>query len=202
VARGLLFVDAVVTTRNAGRSRALVVACAVLAVGCAGTPRIVPLLRTAGAPLTLTPPSATPLEVISRSTAAPDPLPVRGSDVVYGDIESALGVAVLSATSPWAKAHLDHPVARQGGWALLVEITNADAEVESGGRVVFGMGVRATLRARSGNVYLGQTQVACREGGLLAAEEGAPVVYRCLTRVGRDLAGWLAGGVSLDPPIE
>ena len=163
---------------------------------------MVPLLRVAGAPLTQTPSSATPLEVISRSTAAPDPLPVRGSEVVYGDLESALGTAVLSAATPWAGAHRDDPVARGGGWALLVEITNADAEVESGGRVVVGVGVRATLRARSGNVYLGQTQVACREGGLLSAEEGAPVVYRCLTRVGRDLAGWLAGGVRLDPPVE
>ncbi|HLK35429.1 MAG TPA: hypothetical protein VKU41_01670, partial [Polyangiaceae bacterium] len=159
------------TTRNAGRTRALLSTCAVLAVACGGTPRLVPLLRAAGAPLTQTPPAGTPLEVISRSSAVPDPLTVRGSDVVYGDLESALGIAVLSAAAPWANGHREDPVARQGGWALLVEMTNADAEVESGGRVLVGVGVRATLRARSGNVYLGQTQVACREGGLLSADQ-------------------------------
>jgi hypothetical protein len=65
---------------------------------------------------------------------------------------------------------------------------------------VVGLDVRATLRTRAGNVYLGQTQLGCREGGLVSAEQGAPVVYRCMLRVGRDLAGWLAGGVRLDPP--
>ncbi len=83
---------------------------------------------------------------------------------------------------------------------MLVEVTGADAELERGGRVVVGLDVRATLRTRSGNVYLGQTQLGCREGGLVSADEGAPVVYRCMMRVGRDLAGWLGGGVRLDPP--
>jgi hypothetical protein len=160
-------------------------------------------MRAAGAPAVPTPPSATPLEVVSRSTAVADPLPVRGSDVVYGDLETALGIAVATAAAPWAEAHRDHPVARQGGWTLLVEVVGADAELEPGGRMVVGIGVRATLRTRSGNGYLGQTQVACREGGLLSAEAGAPAIYRCLIRVGRDLAGWLAGGVRLDaPPSE
>ena len=169
-------------------------------VACGSPPRIVPLIRTAGPPIAQNPSNSTPLEVASRSTAIADPLPVRGSNVVYGDIESALGVAVSTATAPWAEAHRDHPVAKHGGWTVLVEVTGADAELESGGRVVVGLDVRATLRTRNGNVYLGQTQLGCREGGLRSADEGAPVIYRCMMRIGRDLAGWLGGGVRLDPP--
>jgi hypothetical protein len=168
--------------------------------GCGVAPQIVPLLRTSGPPVVTSPGDASPLEVVSRSDGVRDPLPVRGSEIVYGDLESALGMAVSSATAPWAAAHRNHPVAKNGGWTVLVEITAADALLEPGGRLVVDLGVRATLRTRSGNTYLGQTQSGCREGGLVSADQGAPVVYRCMTRLGRELAGWLAGGVSLDPP--
>ncbi|MGH7296713.1 MAG: hypothetical protein ACRELB_17370, partial [Polyangiaceae bacterium] len=121
------------------------------AAGCgASAPTIVPLLRAAGAPVTPTPSDATPLEVVSRGTAVPDPLPVRGSDFVYGDLESALGLAVSSATAPWASSHRDYPVAHHGGWTVLVEVVGADAQLEGGGRVVVGLDVRATLRTRNG----------------------------------------------------
>jgi hypothetical protein len=173
---------------------------ALTAGACGGPPQIVPLIRTAGAPVTPALSTATPLEVVSRSTAVPDPLPVRGSDIVYGDVEAALGIAVSTATSPWADSHREHPVASQGGWTVLVEVVGADAELEPGGRVVVGIEVRATLRTRHGNVYLGQTQLGCREGGLVSAERGAPVLYRCMMRLGRDLAGWLSGGVRLEAP--
>ena len=180
---------------------ALLATVTIAATACgATTPRIVPLLRAAGAPLTPTPSNATPLEIVSRGTAVPDPLPVRGSDMVYGDVESALGLAVSSAPVPWAEAHRDYPVAHHGGWTVLVEVVGADAELQSGGRVVVGLDVRATLRTRNGNIYLGQTQLGCHEGGLRSADEGAPVIYRCMMRIGRDLAGWLGGGVRLDPP--
>jgi hypothetical protein len=171
------------------------------ATGCAGTaPQIVPLIRAAGLPVT--PKLTAPLEVVSRGTAVPDPLPVRHSNIVYGDLESALGIAVSTATAPWAQAHMGDPVARNGGWTVLVEVTGADAELEPGGRVVVGLDIRATLRTRSGNTYLGQTTLACRDGGLVSADQGAPIIYRCMMRVGRDLAGWLSGGVSLTPPPE
>ena len=176
-----------------------ILAAAIVAGGCGGAPpRIVPLMQAA--PLTPTPPNGTPLEVVSRGAAVPDPLPVRGSDIVYGDLEATLGVAVSSAVAPWAASHREHTVARQGGWTVLVEVIGADAELQAGGRVVVALDVRATLRTRSGNVYLGQTSLGCHEGGLRSAAEGAPVIYRCMTRIGRDLAGWLGGGVPLDPP--
>jgi hypothetical protein len=127
-------------------------------------------------------------------------LPVRNSSVVYGDIEAALGTAVSTATAPWADEHKDTTIGRAGGWTVLVELTGAEATLEPGGRVVVGLDVRATLRTRHGNAYLGQTQLNCRDGGLRSADEGAPIIYRCMTHIGRDLAGWLAGGVRLDPP--
>jgi hypothetical protein len=177
-----------------------VVAGIALALGCgacgSSTPQLVPLLRSAP----VTPNINAPLEVVSRATAIADPLPVRNSPFVYGDLEAALGTAVSTAVAPWADSHRDTPVGRNGGWTVLVEVTGADAELEPGGRVVVGLDVRATLRTRNGNIYLGQTQLNCRDGGLRSADEGAPVVYRCMMRIGRDLAGWLGGGVRLDPP--
>jgi hypothetical protein len=172
--------------------------CLALLPGCLGssTPQLVTVLRTAP----VVPNTNAPLEVVSRATAIADPLPVRNSNVVYGDIEAALGTAVSTATAPWAEAHRDTPIGRAGGWTVLVEVTGADAELEPGGRVVIGFDVRATLRTRNGNAYLGQTQVNCRDGGLRSADEGAPVIYRCMMHIGRDLAGWLGGGVRLDPP--
>lgn len=146
--------------------------------------------------------ASAPLEIVTRSTAIVEPLPVRGSDVRYGELEGALGLSVVAASTRWAAAHSGDELARQGGWTLLVEMIGADAEIRDGGRVVVGLDVRATLRARRGNVYLGQTQVGCREGGLAPPELAAPVIYRCMAQVGRDLAGWLAGGVRLDPPPD
>lgn len=177
-------------------------ALAILIAACSATTRLVPLVRAGGGPIPSIPSSSPPLEVVSRSTDVPDPLAVRGSDIAYGDLGTALGMAISTAAAPWAASHRDHPVARKGGWTVLVEVIGAEATLEPGGRVVVGLGVRATLRTRSGNVYLGQTQLGCREGGLVSDGEGTPVVYRCMTRVGRDLAGWLAGGVSLDPPPD
>jgi hypothetical protein len=179
------------------RLAAVAVAAAPVLSGCSSaTPQIVTLLRSAP----VTPNTDAALEVVSRSTAIPDPLPVRNSNIVYGDLEAALGTAVSTAAAPWADAHKATTVGRNGGWTVLVEVTGAEAELESGGRVVVGLDVRATLRTRSGNTYLGQTSLSCRDGGLRAAEEGAPVIYRCMMHIGRDLAGWLAGGVPLDPP--
>jgi hypothetical protein len=181
-----------------------------LSGGCAShDAEIVPLLAAAGIPLTS--PATVPLEVVTRSTAVRDPLPLRRTEVVYGDIEAALGHAVSSSTVPWADSHRapanagggvnGNPAGgnangNQEGWQLFVEIINADAQYE-GGRVIFSVGVRATLRGRAGNVYLAQTQTSCRQGGIVPPDKGAPIMYRCMMEVGHDLAGWLEG-VDLD----
>jgi len=148
---------------------------------------MVPLLSAAGIPLT--DPTTVPLRVATRSTAVHDPLRVRGTSVVYADVETALGHAISSATVPWADAHRAHA---SDGWQLSVEVTNADAWYDDG-RVVFSLGVRATLRARAGNLYLAQTQASCREGGVVPPDKGAPIMYGCMMNIGRDLEGWLEG---------
>jgi hypothetical protein len=160
-----------------------------LAAGCGSHATTVPLLTAAGIPMTVTPTSQIPLEVVTRSTAVRDPLPVTGSDVAYADIEGALGHAVSSAAVPWADAHR---AKNPEGWELLVEVIQAEAEY-SDGRLIVTFNTRSTLRTRVGNEYIAQTQVRCREAGLTTPEKGGPVVYACMTHLGRDLAGWLGG---------
>jgi len=160
---------------------------------CASSPEMVPLLSAAGIPLT--DPTDVPLRVVTRSTAVKDPLRLHGTGVVYGDVEIALGHAVASATAPWASAHKAAAAGRDG-WELFVEITNANATYDDD-RVVFSLGVRATLRQRAGYEYLAQTQTSCRQGGIVQPDKGAPVMYGCMTEIGRNLAGWLEG-VDLD----
>ncbi len=150
-------------------------------------------MSTIGVPLT--PPTVAPLRVVTRSTAVRDPLPMRGSDASYADVESALGVAISSASVPWAN-QVRASAASSGGWQLFVEITSADARFDEG-RVIFTVAVRATLHARAGNVYLAQTQASCRQGGLAAPDQGGPILYKCMMEIGRDLHGWL-DGVDLD----
>jgi hypothetical protein len=137
----------------------------------------------------MSPTGAIPLEVVTRGTGVPDPILVKGSSVVYGDTEAALGLAVSSACVPWAE---QHRAQRPDGWQLFVELIQADAEAKDD-RLIVSLGVRATLRTRAGNRYLAQTQASCRQAGLVSPESGGPVVYACMSRVGRDLAGWLAG---------
>jgi hypothetical protein len=168
--------------------RAIVIALTAALGGC-GAPVLVPLVETAGVPLTVTPPGTIPLEVVTRSTGIPDPLPVRGARVAYGEVESALGHAVASAAVPWADAHRAQ---RPDGWQLLVELTHAEAE-RLGPRMVVGFGVRATLRTRTGNFYLAQTQAHCRDASLVAPAEGAGLIFGCMSRIGRELGGWLGG---------
>jgi hypothetical protein len=160
-----------------------------LAVGCGGPSGIVPLLKDSGVPVTATPKDEVPLEVVTRSTAVPDPLPVHGSGVSYQDVEAALGVAVTSAAAPFAQNFKEK---RPGGYQLTVEIMQADVEY-SKGRLVMAMNVNATLRSRIGRIYLAQTQARCQQAGLVDADQGGPVVYACMMRIGRDLGGWMGG---------
>ncbi len=167
---------------------ALAIALATAGIPACGGRQIVPLLASAGVPVTATPTSSVPLEVVTRSTSVRDPLPVSGSGVVYGDFEAALGHAISSAAVPWADKNRGR---RDGGWQLFVEVIQAEAE-HDGSRLLVTVGVRATLRARVGGAHIAQTETACRDGGIVPADKGAPVLYACMTRLGRDLTSWLA----------
>ena len=147
----------------------------------------VPLLSAAGIPVTLTPNNAVPLEVVTRGTGVPDPLPVKGSRFVYADLEAGMSHAVATACVPWADAHRDR---NPDGYQLFVELIKAEAS-HSDDRSVVTLGVRATLRTRARTKYLAQTQAYCRDAALVPAGDAAPVIYSCMTRIGRDLAAWL-----------
>lgn len=159
-----------------------------LGASACGGRQVVPLLASAGIPLTATPGSGVPLEVVTRSTSVRDPLPVTGTSIVYGDFEGALGHAVSSAAVPWADQNRGR---RAGGWQLFVEVIQAEAE-HDGSRLLVTIGVRATLRARIGGTHIAQTETTCRDGGLVEPDKGAPVLYACMSRIGRDLTSWLA----------
>jgi hypothetical protein len=148
---------------------------------------MVALLSAAGVPVTQTPAKEVPLEIVTRSTSVPDPLPVEGTLVSYGDIETTLGHAISTAAVPWADLHR---MQRPEGWQLFVELTRAEAAYHEG-RLVVALDARATLRTRYGRMFLAQTRVNCRQGGLVPVSRGAPVIFTCMEQVGRDLAGWL-----------
>src|SRR5581483_6837371 len=167
--------------------RALVLA-VLLSGGCGAS--MIPLLEQSGVPVTVTPAHNVPLEVVTRkNTTVNDPLPVRGSLVAFGDVETALGFAVSSATVPWAEQHMAQ---RPEGWQLAVELISADAW-SHGREVTVTLNVRATLRTRTGNRYLAQTQAHCSRSAAVAPRDASPVVFDCMTRVGRELGGWLGG---------
>jgi hypothetical protein len=172
------------------------------ASACAAPAHVVSL-EPAGGPAS--PAANTVIEVASASATVADPLRVRGSDVVYTGLESALGLSIAASLVSWGTSHRADAAAH-GGWTLSIEVTRADAELQEelqgSARLLVDVDVRATLRTRRGNTYLGQTQAGCRESGLVPAERGAAVLSRCMARIGRDLAGWLDGGVSLDAPPE
>ena len=119
-------------------------------------------------------------EVVARTAGVKDPLPVGGASVAYADLERALGQAVIRAVRP----RHDH--------TLTVELIAADADYART-RLAVSLVARATLRTREGNAFVAQTQVICRDSALLAPEAGASVVWSCMSRLGRDLGGWLDG---------
>ena len=79
--------------------------------------------RAAGMPVTQTPGKEIPLEIVTRSTGIPDPLPVEGSSVNFGDVETTLGHAISTAAVPWADAHR----AASGRWPTATSGAVAEA---------------------------------------------------------------------------
>jgi hypothetical protein len=126
-------------------------------------------------------PSDPSFEVVARTASVKDPLPVSGGGgVAYADLERALGQAVLRAVHP------------RHDETLTVELVAAEASFKDS-RLSVSLVARATLRAREGNAFVTQTQVICRDAALVAPESGASVVWSCMSRLGRDLGGWLDG---------
>jgi hypothetical protein len=118
-------------------------------------------------------------EVVPRLAGARDPLPVVGSDVEFADLSRALGHAVLRAVAPYH------------GGVLTVELVRADADYNSA-RLAVSLVVRATLRSRVGNDFIATTTSVCHDGAIADPEAGAPVLWSCMARIGRELAGWIA----------
>ncbi len=167
-----------------------IVLAALIAGGCGGS--MISLLAQNGAPVTATPAHDVPLEVVThKSSTVRDPLPVRGAFVEFADVEAALGFAVSSATVPWAEQHMAQ---RPEGWQLAVELVSADAWTH-GREVTVTLNARATLRTRTGNQFIAQTQTHCSRSAAVEPREASQLVFDCMARVGRELGGWL-GGVS------
>jgi hypothetical protein len=155
---------------------------AATAAGCA--PSLVQLDADAGGPVPPTP----LVDVIATNAGAADPLPITDTVIRFGGLAIAAGRFAASAAAPWAERHA---AARPGGWQLLVELVRSNAELADG-HLTVEIETRITLRATLGQAHLGQTRGYCKVSEPVA-RDGAQVVYQCLTRLGRDLTGWLDG---------
>ncbi len=139
--------------------------------------RVVPdTASTGGTSVTPTDPT---FEVVTQLAGARDPLPVVGGDTEYADLERSLAQALV------------HAVAPRHDSVLTVELVRADAQYDHG-RLAVALVVRGTLRTRLG-AFVAQTQSVCRDGAIIKPDAGARVMWACMTRVGKDLAGWLDG---------
>ena len=116
-------------------------------------------------------------------------MPLRGGRVDYGGLSNATGRAIAAATAPWAERHRSE---RVGGWQMLVEIIRSEAEAHAGLMTV-EMEARVTMRGSLGQIHLGQTRGYCKVSDLVGDTDGSGMVFRCLDRMARDLAGWLEG---------
>jgi hypothetical protein len=129
------------------------------------------------------------LEVITSLDGGCDPMPVHGTRIVYGGLSNVAGRSVAAAATSWAERH---HAERNGGWQILLEIVRSDASVH-GGRLAVEIETRVTVRGVLRQIHLGQTRGYCKVSDSLADIDGSSVVYRCLDRMARDLAGWLEG---------
>lgn len=118
-------------------------------------------------------------EVITQLAGAKDPLPVAGGDAEYADLERSLAQALVHAVIPRHDS------------VLTVELVRADAEYEHG-RLSISLVVRGTLRTHIGE-FIAQTQSVCRDGAIITPDSGARVMWACMTRISKDIAGWLQG---------
>ena len=154
--------------------------------GCSG-PIVVPLRSAVSAKASHASQQGA-LEVVTQSNEASDPLPVTGTGVSYGDLESSLRQAVTAAAVPW----------RAEAWRISLDIITAEAQ-HAERRLQVTIGMRATLRSKHGNVYLGQMEAACRDAATVAADRGQEVFRSCLMQLAGAVSGWL-GSIETDLP--
>jgi hypothetical protein len=162
-----------------GVVRALVAIGALVVAGCAPElVRVVPESPSNGDATAA--PSDPTFEVVARVNGARDPLRVANDEIAYTDLERALGQAVIRAVPPRHDS------------VLSVELVAADARYEES-RISVSMVVRATLRTRVGNASIAQDQFVCRDGAFVPPPVGGRVIWSCMSRIGQDIGGWLAG---------
>jgi hypothetical protein len=156
------------------------VAIVIALLACSASPKIVRVVpesaSTGGTSVTPTDPT---FEVVTQLAGARDPLPVVGGDAEYADLERSLANAVV------------HTVQPRHDSVLTVELVRADAQYDHG-RLSVSLVVRGTLRTRLG-AFVAQTQAVCRDGAIITPDTGARVMWACMARVSKDLAGWLDG---------
>jgi hypothetical protein len=117
-------------------------------------------------------------QVVARVAGVKDPLPVSGADVAFADLATSLDQAVRRSVPP------------RHDNVLTVELIAGDASYKDT-RLSVSLVVRATLRTRHGDTFIAQKQAVCRDGAIVAPENGARVIWSCMTRLGQDLGGWL-----------
>lgn len=128
-----------------------------------------------------------PVDVVTKMAGAQDPLAVQGNSWKFSELEHAVARSTLLAIQPWAATN------RNESWQLQVELIKSGA-VLSEHRLQVSLGVRATLRKVAGQVFVGQTQTFCETSGVVQDEsEGREVLWRCISRLSGNLAGWLNG---------
>jgi hypothetical protein len=125
------------------------------------------------------PPSPAALEIVTASTNVREPLQIHGAPEAFIELAPALREAVASV--------VDGSFSQ---WRLSLELTDANAEWSSG-RLIVRMTARATLRSRTDNAYLAQSQHLCSASGLVEPRDGARVARDCLLELARDTGSWL-----------
>jgi len=93
---------------------------------------------------------------------------------------------MAEAARPWAGRNQGD---RPGGWQMLVELVDAQAEMRAG-LLTVEIEMRTTLRSHDGPIALGQNHNHCRVTGV-DARNPSSAMYQCLQKLARDLAGWL-----------
>ncbi len=129
-------------------------------------------------------------EILIRSSIA-DPLPLRGSRVAYSQLGPALSQEISVAAQPWVARNRER-AQKTDGWQLLLGITEADASYRHG-RARVNITLRATLRTRTGNQHLSQTQTYCQRTAEVAETAASTVFEACLHDLRTELSRWLGG---------